>query len=172
MHICLIITLQSPFSIYKGVPGSVVNFTVHYSLGDNETVPANCTGDVCEYMFQVPSTVCPPSRNVSMVSVLAWIRAAFRIDSDRLVLMCVCVYVCVCVCVHVCITVFVCTCELCVLFQVYLAQQQMRCSNIYYTFYLFMNMVIFKHVHRYSTLCDNYRGLQELEFELVTTTCT
>ena len=40
-----------------------MNYTVHYSSGANETIPANCTGVVCEYMF---STECAPSSDTRM----------------------------------------------------------------------------------------------------------
>ena len=56
----------------------LVNYTAHYSLGANKTVPASFIDDVCDCMFQVPPTVCPPSNDVSMVNVSAANRLGSR----------------------------------------------------------------------------------------------
>ena len=60
------------FLISEGISGSVVNFTIHFLPIANLTISASCTDDVCEYMVEVPPTVCQSSSDIStMVSVSA-----------------------------------------------------------------------------------------------------
>ena len=60
-----------PSQSNEGISGSVVNYTIHFSSAINLTISASCTDDVCEYMVNVPPTVCQTSSDVSMVSISA-----------------------------------------------------------------------------------------------------
>ena len=63
--------MQNSFSIFEGITGSVVNYTVHFSSAINMTIPVSCTDAVCEYKVEVPPTVCQTAgdHDVSKVNI-------------------------------------------------------------------------------------------------------
>jgi hypothetical protein len=80
----VIILLQSSFLIYEGISGSVVSYTVHFLSILSLTFPIDCMDDVCEYMVEVPPTVCQTARDhdVSMIDIS--VSAANRLGSGPL----------------------------------------------------------------------------------------
>ena len=65
--------LQAPVSIVGGVVnGSVLNYTFTYDDGSGSPTfvlpSANCSGDVCEHLFNIPTSNVPPSYNVSVTA--------------------------------------------------------------------------------------------------------
>ena len=66
-----------------------MNYTIHFLPIANLTISASCTDNVCEYMVEVPPTVCQSSSDISTIGP-CWL---------VLVCVCACVNVCVCVCV-------------------------------------------------------------------------
>ena len=49
-----------------------MNYTINFSSGTVNTIPANCTGSVCKNMVEVhPPTVCQSSKDNSTISVSA-----------------------------------------------------------------------------------------------------
>ena len=65
--------LQAPVNIAGGVVnGSVLNYTFTYDDGSGSPTfvlpSANCSGDVCEHIFNIPTSNVPPSYNVSVTA--------------------------------------------------------------------------------------------------------
>ena len=64
---------QDPFSIYEGLSGSIVSYTIQNSSGIIKTIPAtDCADSVCKYMDEVrPPLVCQTSSGDTSVNVSA-----------------------------------------------------------------------------------------------------
>jgi hypothetical protein len=70
LSLCFTIA-QDPFSIYEGISGSVVSYTVRNSSGTIKTTPVDCIDNACGYTDEIlPSLVCQSSSGDSTVSVM------------------------------------------------------------------------------------------------------
>ena len=75
--------MQNSFSIYEGITGSVVHYTVHFSSAINMTIPVSCTDAVCEYMVEVPPTVCQMTSDHDVSKVDVSVSTANRLGSGK-----------------------------------------------------------------------------------------
>ena len=48
-----------------------MNYTIHFLSIAILTIPATCTEDVCEYMVEVPTTVCQSSSDISPMVIVS-----------------------------------------------------------------------------------------------------
>ena len=63
---------QDSFSIYEGISGSIVSFTIRSSSGTSKTIPATDCVDSCRYSYEArPPFVCQSSSGDSTVNVSA-----------------------------------------------------------------------------------------------------
>ena len=75
--------MQNSFSIYEGITGSVVKYTVHFSYAINTTIPVSCTDAVCEYMVEVLPTVCQITSDHDVSKIDVSVSAANRLGSGK-----------------------------------------------------------------------------------------
>lgn len=95
-----ILLCQNTFSIFEGIPGSIVSFVIHNSSGIVRIVPADCIDGVCEKMDKIDaSNVCSSSGDgaisVSAMNRLGQGPASQLITVGQYLLMSVCLCTCI-----------------------------------------------------------------------------
>ena len=75
--------MQNSFSIYEGITGSVVDYIINFSSAISMTIPVSCTDAECEYMVEVPPTVCQMTGDHDVSKIDVSVSAANRLGSGK-----------------------------------------------------------------------------------------